>query len=185
VPPPVQITPEIVAEWRRLQDREGLDVHEAAERVGFSAKGLYKAEAARKPPAARRGPARRGTGRPAAGKRPPARLPKVHEDPLVELRATWGEIKAGKNELEGPKGLAQLANVEIGLAKTLEALGRGRRDAGAEVREVLARGPEALRKIRQGRAAIAVRELESGCCATCGGKLSEEQLAERKARATT
>jgi len=190
---PIKITSADVAEWERLQRDEHLDVREAAGRLGVSVQGLYDAQRRRDGAPGGPKPAKRAKGskRASAGHRrsaPPARRgpPKriaPAGDILAELTDLLALSKGQLMDLVGTKGYATVGALVDKIAARINAIQLSRRDAGGEGAAILARGAQAVAKIRQGRATLLAREVDTGCCAACGGQLGEEQLAERKARA--
>lgn len=193
MPRPTQITPAIVNEWRRLQRDESLDVEAAAERVGYSLRGLYKAETAlgavagARPGAAsaKRVKAKRraSAGARQAARQGATRAGRTERDPITELEETSDLLKDKLNEHVDTRGLSNLVQAHVRVTNAIESLRKGRKDTGSELAAIMAKGPQAIEKIRAGRRMLARQEVASGCCAACGGKLSDEQVAERKVRA--
>lgn len=200
-PPPTD--PTIVAEaLRRVaggQHRDDVARDLTAEGRDISSRTIRRAQAAAKPPAppvppplpkpakpprpatkaARRLPA------PAAKPLPPPPAPvALLPDVLDELRGFLALTKGQLEAAAGRQGYAAIGQLADKLAARIAAIEVARRPAGGEGAAILARGPAALAKIRAGRGILAARELASGDCAACGGKLSEEQLLERRARVT-
>lgn len=195
MPRPTQITPAIVNEWRRLQREESLDVEAAAERVGYSLRGLYKAEtalgatASARPGAAsaKRVKAKRraSAGARQAARQGATRARRTERDSILDLEDTSDILKDSIDARQhgDTRGLSNLVQAHVRVRSAIENMRKGRKDTGSELAAIMAKGPQAIEKIRAGRRMLARQEVASGCCAACGGKLSDEQVAERKVRA--
>lgn len=100
---------------------------------------------------------------------------------LLELLGwTKGMILEARTTRKGFPALGQLMDK---IAARITAIDVSRQDTGSEVVAVLAKGPVAVAKIRQGIATVAAREVEQGACARCGAALAAETIVRRRTEA--
>jgi hypothetical protein len=188
--------PKLVAEALRRVDagmhRDDVAAQLAVEGRPISVATIRRAQASRKPSKAPKAP--RVAPRRKKPLAPPPRpavvapapiplLPDALEELTAALELTKGQLAAAA----GRHGYGQIGNLFDKLLKTKAAIEAQRARPGADLAALLAKGPLAVAKIRQGRAMLARQEIDSGCCAACGGgpggKLTDEQLTERRTRA--
>lgn len=121
---------------------------------------------AKRTPAPRKAPSRRPPPPlPAPGAPPPIL------DALAEIDALIASTKGHQAALVGKQGYSGAGTLLVSLIKLRAAIERERSKPGADLAALLAKGPAAVQKIKQGAAVLAAREAESGVCARCGGKL--------------
>jgi len=141
-----------------------------------------KATRARKPAPRRQAAMAKASTRAAAPPAPPEPIA-LMADTLDELRAALAQTKGQLQALAGKQGYAATGNLFDKLLKTMAAVERERRRPGEDLSAVMAKGAAAVAKIRQGAATVSAREADTGCCARCGGKLTEEQRDARRGKA--
>lgn len=186
---------------------EELSFREAADRIGVTLGALQRAlaggslapstGAAPAPPPQRlvpvvRKPARVAPAQPvtsayappavAVGGAPVPIPPKA--DLREELIDLLGQTKAMvADAMRKGRGFASLGQLVDKIAARIQAIDLSRQDHGSEVAQVLAAGPRAVAKIRQGCVTVAAREVEVGACARCGAGLSADVIVRRRTEA--
>jgi hypothetical protein len=98
-------------------------------------------------------------------------------DPLAEIDAMVALTKDQIFALVGKQGYAAAGNLFDKLLKTRAAIERERAKPGQELGAILAKGSQALAKIRAGRATVEAAEARSRCCARCGAPLVAKEAA--------
>lgn len=164
-----RLTHELVEEALRRVDagehRADVAADLTAQGRPISARAIRRAQDARKrapvlpkrPPGAKRAFA------------PPPSLPPL--DALAEIEALIASTKGHQSALVGKQGYSGAGTLLVSLIKLRAAIERERAKPDADVSALLAKGPQAIAKIRAGAMVIEARERATGQCARCGGKL--------------
>jgi hypothetical protein len=151
------------------QHRNDVAVELTTEGRPISVATIRRAEDARKEKAQPRSP----EPEPLAPPPSPPPVPPVPPvlDAVTEIDALISSTKGHQSALVGKQGYSGAGTLLVSLIKLRAAIERERSKPGAELSSLLAKGPAAVAKIRQGAAVIAAREAETGLCARCGAKI--------------